>query len=49
MNAISLDDPTGEPWLEVMDFIKVGLLSSVFAWCAILAVGYNIMVLLGFK
>ncbi|KAJ3410301.1 low-affinity phosphate transporter [Chytridiales sp. JEL 0842] len=37
MNAISLEDPTGEPWLEVLDFLKVGLLSSVFAWCAILA------------
>ena len=49
MNAISLEDPTGEPWLEVMDFIKVGLFSSVIAWLSILGVGYNIMVLIGFK
>ena len=33
MNAISLDDPTGEPWLTVSDFLKVGIISSFFALC----------------
>ncbi|KAJ3188116.1 low-affinity phosphate transporter [Irineochytrium annulatum] len=49
MNAISLEDQTGEPWLAVTDFLKVGLLSSAVAWVAILGVGYQIMMLMGFK
>ncbi|KAJ3101836.1 low-affinity phosphate transporter [Phlyctochytrium planicorne] len=49
MNAISLEDPTGEPWLAVADFIQVGLLASVVAWGAILGVGYPIMQAMGFK
>ncbi|KAJ3327405.1 low-affinity phosphate transporter [Blyttiomyces sp. JEL0837] len=49
MNAISLEDPTGEQWLGVQDFIKVGLASSVVAWGAILGVGYPMMAWLNFK
>ncbi|KAJ3218739.1 low-affinity phosphate transporter [Dinochytrium kinnereticum] len=49
MNAISLEDHTGEPWLSVIDFIKVGLPASVVAWAGILGVGYPIMAWIGFK
>ncbi|KAI8853293.1 SPX domain-containing protein [Chytridium lagenaria] len=49
MNAISLEDPTGEPWLGVIDFIKVGIPVSVVAWASILGVGYPVMAFIGFK
>ncbi|KAJ3116781.1 low-affinity phosphate transporter [Phlyctochytrium bullatum] len=49
MNAISLEDPTGEPWLAVSDFLKVGLPASVVAWGAIIGVGYPIMAWLQLK
>jgi phosphate transporter len=49
MNAISLEDPTGTPWLEVIDFIKVGLIASVFAWLCIIGIAYQIMSVIGFK
>ncbi|KAJ3283288.1 low-affinity phosphate transporter [Borealophlyctis nickersoniae] len=48
MNAISLEDPTGVPWLGVSDFIKIGLPSSVVAWGCIMTIGYFVMGLLDF-
>lgn len=48
MNAISLDDPTGVPWLTVADFLKIGIISSFFALLTVLAVGYPIMKLINF-
>ncbi|KAJ3215380.1 fumarase fum1 [Clydaea vesicula] len=32
MNAISQEDPTGQPWLKVSDFLKVGLISTLIAF-----------------
>ncbi|KAI9355693.1 SPX domain-containing protein [Zopfochytrium polystomum] len=49
MNAISQEDSTGEPWLSVLDFIKVGLVASVVACGAIVGVGYQVMIFMGFK
>ncbi|RKO89158.1 hypothetical protein BDK51DRAFT_20662, partial [Blyttiomyces helicus] len=48
MNAISLEGPTGVPWLKVTDFLKVGLPASVAAWIAVLVVAYPIMEVLDF-
>ena len=48
MNAISLDGPTGVPWLTVADFLKVGLFSSLIALAVVLFIGYPIMRLIGF-
>ncbi|KAI9008168.1 SPX domain-containing protein [Gaertneriomyces semiglobifer] len=49
MNAISLEDPTGLPWVTVTDFMKVGLPSSVIAWFVLMAVAWPIMGWLGFQ
>ena len=49
INAISLEGPTGVPWLEVSDFLKVGIPSSVIALILVLLVGYPLMNLLGFN
>jgi phosphate transporter len=49
MNAISLEDPHGVPWLQVSDFLSVGLVSSFFAWVLAISIGYTIMTLLDFQ
>ncbi|KAJ3084349.1 low-affinity phosphate transporter [Rhizoclosmatium hyalinum] len=49
MNAISQQDAVGVPYISVVDFHKVGLLSSVVAWGAIVTLGYYATFLLGFK
>ncbi|KAJ3029546.1 UNVERIFIED_CONTAM: low-affinity phosphate transporter [Siphonaria sp. JEL0065] len=49
MNAISQQDSVGVPYISVVDFHKVGLLSSVVAWAAIVTLGYYSTYLLGFK
>ncbi|KAI9091130.1 SPX domain-containing protein [Phlyctochytrium arcticum] len=43
MNAISLEDSAGNPWVSVGDFLKVGVPSSVVAWVVVLAIGYPVM------
>ena len=48
MNAISLEDQTGTPWLTVTDFLQVGLVSSVFAWASVMSIGYTIMSFMNF-
>jgi di/tricarboxylate transporter len=48
MNAISVEGPTGEPWLEVKDFLIVGIISSMISWLAVISVGYTTMTLMGF-
>lgn len=48
MNAIALDDGTGSTYVTTKDFLKVGLLSSVFAFGVINTLGYVIMLYLGF-
>ena len=49
MNAISLEDPTGVPWLDVKDFLISGIPGTALVWGAIVTVGYAIMTfVLGF-
>ncbi|KAI9034503.1 SPX domain-containing protein [Hyaloraphidium curvatum] len=49
MNAISLEDPTGVPWLDVKDFLVAGIPGTAVVWAAIVTVGYALMTfLLGF-
>lgn len=49
MNAISLEDARGTPWLTVADFMSVGLVSSLIAWMTVVSIGYTIMTLMGFN
>ena len=49
MNAISLEDPRGTPWLQVSDFLSIGVVSSLFSWLLVISVGYTIMTLLEFQ
>lgn len=48
MNAIALEDGTGRTYVTTKDFLKVGLLGSVFAFGVINTLGYFIMLALGF-
>jgi hypothetical protein len=43
MNAVALEDATGETYVSTPDFLKVGLASSAVAWTVIVSVGYVIM------
>ncbi|KAI8896582.1 SPX domain-containing protein, partial [Globomyces pollinis-pini] len=49
MNAISLEDPRGVPWLKVVDFLAVGPIASVAAWALMVTFGYIIMTLIDFQ
>ena len=49
MNAISLEDPRGTPWLKVTDFLKVGVVSSFLSWTAIVTIGYTVMTVIDFQ
>lgn len=49
MNAISLEDSRGEPWLYVTDFLAVGLISSICAYGLVVTLGYTSMTLLSFQ
>ncbi|KAI8922118.1 SPX domain-containing protein [Powellomyces hirtus] len=49
MNAVSLEDPTGTPWVDVKDFLKVGLPCSVVAWAVVMTIGYPLMGLVGIQ
>lgn len=49
MNAVSLEDPKGMPWVDVGDFLKVGIPSSFVAWVVVLCIGYPIMSVLGLQ
>lgn len=49
MNAISLEDATGTPWLTVKDFLVVGVISSVIAWMATMTIAYVTMTLMNFQ
>ncbi|TPX49455.1 hypothetical protein SeMB42_g01580 [Synchytrium endobioticum] len=43
MNAISVEDPTGETWLSVSDFLSRGIPASIVAYVGILTVGFSLM------
>jgi di/tricarboxylate transporter len=49
MNAISLEDSRGVPWLQVSDFLQIGVVSSAIAWFFCISVGYSIMTMLNFQ
>ncbi|KAJ3390854.1 low-affinity phosphate transporter [Entophlyctis sp. JEL0112] len=49
MNAIAQQDAVGVPYIGVVDFHKVGLLSSLVAWVTIVSLGYYATVFLNFK
>uniref|UniRef100_A0A7S0WPN7 SPX domain-containing protein n=1 Tax=Chlamydomonas leiostraca TaxID=1034604 RepID=A0A7S0WPN7_9CHLO len=48
MQAVSLEDSTGQTFVNTLDFVKVGVPSSVFAYGVIVTVGYSLMKLVGF-
>nr|BBC28486.1 low-affinity phosphate transporter [Eudorina sp. NIES-3984]BBC28497.1 low-affinity phosphate transporter [Eudorina sp. 2006-703-Eu-15] len=48
MNAVSLEDSTGNPIVNTQDFIFVGVPSSIFAYGIIVTLGYALMSLVGF-
>lgn len=43
MNAIALEDQTGQPYLTTLDFLKVGVPSSIATYSLIVTVGYLLM------
>lgn len=43
MNAIALEDQTGQNYLTTGDFLLVGVPSSIAAYCLVVTVGYGLM------
>lgn len=43
MTAIALEDATGRTYIKTLDFLKVGVLSSVLTFAVIISVGYLLM------
>jgi di/tricarboxylate transporter len=48
MNAVSLEDATGQNYIATVDFLKVGVLGSVMAYGIIISIGYVLMLAVGF-
>ncbi|MEW5306323.1 MAG: hypothetical protein WDW36_008793 [Sanguina aurantia] len=48
MNAVSLEDPTGQNYVNTSDFLSVGVPSSLVAYLLVVTVGYKLGMLLGF-
>jgi di/tricarboxylate transporter len=48
MNAVSLEDATGQNYIDTVDFLKVGVLGSVMAYAIIISIGYVLMLAVGF-
>lgn len=48
MNAVSLEDPTGQNYVNTGDFLSVGLPSSLVAYVLVVTVGYQLGMFLGF-
>mmetsp|Transcript_31205 Transcript_31205/g.69392 ORF Transcript_31205/g.69392 Transcript_31205/m.69392 type:complete len:781 (-) Transcript_31205:655-2997(-) len=48
MNAVALEDPAGVNYVNTLDFIKVGVPSSVLAYGVIVSVGYALMLVVKF-
>ncbi|PVU98831.1 hypothetical protein BB559_001224 [Furculomyces boomerangus] len=48
MNAIMIEDATGEPYLTVQDFFVAGIPSSVVAYFVIITISYFFMYISGF-
>ena len=43
MNAVSLEDSRGLNYVSTVDFLKVGLLGSMFAYLLVVTLGYGVM------
>jgi phosphate transporter len=43
MQAISLEDQTGQTYLSTADFLRVGIPGSIATYCLIVSVGYALM------
>ncbi len=48
MNAVSIEDSTGNPIVGTPDFLLVGVPSSLAAYGVIVTLGYALMLLVGF-
>jgi di/tricarboxylate transporter len=48
MNAVALEDATGQTFVTTQDFLRVGILSSAIAWGVIVSLGYFIMYSIGY-
>lgn len=48
MNAVSLEDSTGSPIVSTLDFVMVGVPSSVVAYGLIVTLGHALMLAVGF-
>jgi phosphate transporter len=48
INAVSQEDATGRNYIGTMDFVKTGLLGSLFTYLTIVSVGYGITKMLGY-
>jgi di/tricarboxylate transporter len=44
MNAVALEDPTGANYIGSIDFLKVGVPSSILAYGVIVSLGYYLMI-----
>lgn len=48
MNAVSLEDQTGQNYVNSLDFIKVGVPCSVFVFGLVITIGYQLMRLVNY-
>lgn len=48
MQAVSLEDSTGNQIVNTVDFVMVGVPSSIFAYGVIVTLGYALMLMIGF-
>jgi di/tricarboxylate transporter len=48
MNAVSLEDATGQTFVATNDFLVAGVPSSVLAYSVIVTLGYGLMKVVGF-
>ncbi|KAI8805156.1 SPX domain-containing protein [Cladochytrium replicatum] len=49
MNAISLEGPTGTPYLKIQDFLRIGILGTMVSWAIIVFGAYFLMDGIGIK
>lgn len=48
MNAVSLEDATGKTYVQTIDFLKAGVISSFLTFGVITTLGYSLMWLIGY-
>lgn len=48
MNAVSLEDATGTNYVGTVDFLTIGVPSSLVTYAIVLSIGFPIMLWLGF-